>query len=172
MRERNRLSCGKPFMRLLVSFVLALLLTGCGIYTLNPAGKSSIKTITVAQFENKTTEFGLTDRLTEFVIDAFIKEGSLKVVPEGKGDANLVAVLNRYQKLPAKFDENDQVEEYKVVLDLQVTLKSPKDDSEMWTEHMVQEGIYSASSQTEEDGQRAAGSRLVEAILNRTTKSW
>lgn len=159
-------------MRLLVSFVLALLLTGCGVYTLNPAGKSSIKTITVAQFENKTTEFGLTDRLTEFVIDAFIKEGSLKVVPEGKGDANLVAVLNRYQKLPAKFDENDQVEEYKVVLDLQVTLKNPKDDSEMWTEHMVQEGIYSASSQTEEDGQRAAGSRLVEAILNRTTKSW
>lgn len=172
MRERNRLRCGKPFMRLLVSFVLALLLTGCGVYTLNPAGKSSIKTITVAQFENKTTEFGLTDRLTEFVIDAFIKEGSLKVVPEGKGDANLVAVLNRYQKLPAKFDENDQVEEYKVVLDLQVTLKNPKDDSEMWTEHMVQEGIYSASAQTEEDGQRAAGSRLVEAILNRTTKSW
>lgn len=159
-------------VRVVAAVMLSALVSGCGVYTLNPAGKSSIKTITVTQFENKTTEFGLTDRLTEFVIDAFIKEGSLKVVPEGKGDASLVAILNRYQKVPSKFDENDQVEEYKVILDLQVTLKNPKDDSDIWTEHMVQEGLFSASSQTEEDGQRAAGSRLVEAILNRTTKAW
>lgn len=159
-------------MRTLVLFFLLAFLAGCGVYTLNPAGKSAIKTITVEQFENKTTEFGLTDRLTEFVIDAFIKEGSLKVVPSGKGDASLVAVLNRYQKVPAKFDESDQVEEYKVVLDLQVTLKNPKDDSEIWTEPMTQEGVFNANTETEEDGQRKAGGRLVEAILNRTTKSW
>ncbi|MBK7140477.1 MAG: hypothetical protein IPH75_00180 [bacterium] len=172
MMEHNQTGLGKPFMRAALFVLLTIGLAGCGVYTLNPAGKSAIKSITVEQIENKTTEFGLTDRLTEFVIDAFIKEGSMKVVPEGMGDASLIAILNRYQKLPAKFDENDQVEEYKIVLDLQVTLKNPKDDSEIWTEHMIQEGLYNASSQTEEDGQRAAGNRLVEAILNRTTKSW
>ena len=83
-----------------------------------------------------------------------------------------MAVLNRYEKLPFKFDQTDQVEEYKVLLDLQVTLKNPKDDSEIWTEHMTQEGVYNANSETEQDGQQRAGARLVDAILNRTTKSW
>lgn len=160
-------------MRPIAAFLsLVILLAGCGVYTLNPAGKSSIKTISVEPFENKTNEFGFTDRLAEIVIDAFIKEGTLRVVPSGKADAALVAVLNRYEKLPFKFDQSDQVEEYKVLLDLQVTLKNPKDDSDIWTEHMTQEGVYNANSETEQDGQQRAGARLVDAILNRTTKSW
>lgn len=37
---------------------------------------------------------------------------------------------------------------------------------------MNQEGVFDAVSETEEDGQSRAGARLVEAILNKTTKSW
>lgn len=173
MTERKRARRVKSNMRSVASvMLLGLVLAGCGVYTLNPSGKSSIKTISVEPFENKTNEFGFTDRLTEIVIDAFIKEGTLRVLPSGKADAALVATLNRYEKVPFKFDLSDQVEEYKVVLGLQVSLRNPKDDSELWTERMTQEGVYNASSETEQDGQQRAGARLVEAILNRTTKSW
>jgi len=152
--------------------IFTLFLSGCGVYTLNPRGKSDINNIAVEPFENKTNEFGLADIITEIVIDAFIADGSLKIVSLDNSDAYLVGILTRYERVPSKFDENDQVEEYKVLMDFEIALKNPKDDSEKWREKITQEGIYNAHDETEEDGQERAGKRLVEAIINKTTKSW
>lgn len=151
---------------------LLLALAGCGVYTFNPRGKSEISTIAVEPFDNQTPEYGLTDRLTEVIIDAFITDGNLKVVPLDDADAILTGTLLKYERAVERFDENDQVEEYKVVMDFEITLKNPKDQSEIWTERLTQQGVYNASDQTEEDGQQIAGQRLVEAIINKTTKSW
>ncbi len=155
-----------------VALFMVLLLSGCGIYTFNPGGKSEIGTIAVEPFENKTSEFGLTDQLTEVIIDAFIADGNIKVVSVSQADVVLIGTLLRYDRVPHVFDENDQVQKYKVVMDFEITLKNPDDDSEKWKQKLSQEGIYDAIDETEEDGQKRAGERLVEAILNKTTKSW
>ena len=151
---------------------LAIICAGCGVYTFNPKGKSDIQNIAIEPFENNTSEFGLADRITEIVIDAFIADGTMKIVSTDNSDAYLVGVLSRYERVPHKFDENDQVEEYKVLMDFEIVLKNPKDDSEKWRQRLTQEGIYNANEETEEDGQQRAGQRLVEAIINKTTKSW
>ncbi len=153
---------------------VSLLLTavGCSVYTFNPKGKSDISTIAVEPFENQTQEYGLTDRLTEVIIDAFITDGNLKIVPLEGAEAVLGGILLKYDRVVEKFDENDQVEEYKIVMDFEISLTNPKDQSEIWKERMTQEGVYNASEQTEEDGQQLAGERLVEAVINKTTKSW
>lgn len=145
---------------------------GCGVYTFNPRGTSSIKTIAVQRFENRTDQFGLTDRLTEIVIDAFIADGNMKVVSADAADAVLAATLTGYRRAPFQFDENDNVQTYKVILDFDVALIKPSDQSEIWRASLPQEGIYAADTEAEEDGQQRAGQRLVEAIINRTTKSW
>ena len=149
-----------------------VLFAGCGVYTFNPKGKSEIKTIAVAPFENTTDQYELTDRLTEIVIDAFIADGNMKVVSESKADAVLHGTLTRYERVPHVFDESDQVQQYKVVMAFDIALKKPQDDSDLWKERMTQEGIYDAVEQTEEDGQQLASERLVETIINKTTKSW
>lgn len=159
-------------MRSLLCASLLLLLSGCGVYTMNPRGSAEYKSIAIEPFENRTTEFGFTDRLTEFVIEAFIKDGSMRVVSSASAEAILVAVLNRYERVPYKFNEQDQVLEYKVLMDFSVALRSPQDQSEFFTEQMHVEGIYDAVLETEEDGQREAGGQLVQAVLNKTTKSW
>ena len=151
---------------------LTIIYAGCGVYTFNPKGKSDIQNIAIEPFENKTGEFGLADRITEIIIDAFIVDGTMKIVPTENADAYLVGVLTRYERVPHKFDENDQVEEYKVLMNFDIALKNPKDDSEKWRQSLTQEGIYNANEETEEDGQQRAGQRLVEAIINKTTKSW
>ncbi|MBD3404091.1 hypothetical protein GF420_14460 [candidate division GN15 bacterium] len=152
--------------------LLILAVTGCGVYTFNPAGKSAIRTIAVERFDNNTDEFGLTDRLTEIVIDAFIADGNIKVVSPDAADALLQATLTSYRRVANEFDENDNVETYKILMDFSVSLIDADDQTEVWSEAMPQEGIYEAGSETEEDGQRRAGERLVQAIINRTTKSW
>ena len=153
---------------LLVSAAVA---AGCA-YTFNKKGDSSFKTIAVESFENRTSEYGLTDRLTNIVVEAFIKDGSMRVVPAEKAEAVLRGTLVKYERQVAQFDITDQVETYKVVLEFEVSLSTPGNDSTLWTQSMTQEGIYSASKETEEIGQQRAGELLVKAILNKTTKSW
>lgn len=146
-------------------------MAGC-IYTFNPKGKSDIKTLAVEPFDNRTSEYGLSDRLTTIVIDAFIKDGSMRIVPADKADAIIHGVLTGYERQVVTFDTTDQVSQYRVVLTCEVSLKTTKNDSTLWTQSMIQEGVYSAANETEEQGQQRAGEHLVAAVLTKATKDW
>ena len=150
----------------------ALSVAGCGVYTFNPRGESSVGTIAVEPFENKTTEYGLSDRLTDVIVDAFIIDGTITVVPLASAEAVLVGVLTKYERVAERFDENDQVETYKVIMDFEIAFRNPEDNTDIWKENMRHEGTYDALDEIEEDGQNHAVGRLVEAIINKTTKSW
>ncbi len=160
-------------LRITVVFAaIALFLAGCGVYTFNPGGKSDLNSIAVLPFENNTPQYELSDRLTEIVIDAFIADGTMKVVSEANADALLQGTLADYRRVPHAFDESDQVQQYKVVMSFQVSMKKPQEESDIWNETFNLEGIYDAVEETEEDGQLAAGAQLVDAILNKSTRSW
>lgn len=154
--------------------VLLLLLgfTACGVYTFNPRGKSSLTTIAVEPFENLTGQYGLEDLMTEAVIDAFIADGTIKVVSADVAQAILLGTLTRYERLVQEFNELDQVAQYKVQVGVDITLSDPESRDEIWTIQLTLDGIYEADTETEEDGQKEIGIQLVEAVLNRTTKSW
>jgi len=154
------------------ALAIILLIGGCGIYSFKPGGKSDIKAITIERFGNDTAEYGLADRLTDLVIDAFISDGNMKVVPLDQADAVLVGTLTGYSRRPYTYDENDQVLENQVVMNFDISLKKPADDTEIWNEKMSQIGVYNVASETEEDGQNRAIGFLVETVINRTTKSW
>jgi len=110
--------------------------------------------------------------MTDIVIDALIEDGTMKVFSSDMAEAVLVGVLTSYERLPHKFDENDQVQQYKVVMIFDVTLSKSSDNTELWRETMRQEGIYDVEGETEEDGRQEAIALLVEAIMNKTTRSW
>jgi hypothetical protein len=152
--------------------MILLLANGCGVYTFSPKGKSDIKSVAVERFENETAEYGLEDRMTDQIIDALIADGTLKVVNREYADAYLNGILTRYERKPYGFDENDQVETYAVTMGFDILLKNPTDESEIWKERMDQIGVYNIDTETEEDGQQKAIDLLIEAIINKTTKSW
>lgn len=158
-------------MPLILLFLTLVFSVGC-IYTFNPKGKTDISSISIPPFENMTGEFGFADQLTNLVIDQFISDGNLKVLSIDNAEATLLGVLLSYERLPQVFDENDQVEAYKIRLSVEVTLRKTSDQSEIWKERMTPEGIYAVLDESEEDGQRRAAEALVEAIINRTTQSW
>lgn len=159
------------FPKGLVAVLFLVCCTGCGVYSFSPGGKSSIKTISVTQFENKTIEYGLSSRMTDLVIDAFISDGNLKIVSQSEADATLVGVMTNYERKPYTYDESDVVSQYVVKIVFDIVLKG-KDEKELWREKFYNEGIYSADEQTEDDGQVLAADKLVIDIINRTTKSW
>lgn len=151
--------------------LLAIFLCGC-VYSFNKGGKSSIESLYVERFENKTPEFGLAERTSDIVINAFIDDGTVKIVPQDNADAILYAEITSYTRRPNKFDENDVVSEYKIVIGFRVTLKNPADQTDLWTESWTPEGIYQADSETEEDGELRAVNQLVVLVIGKTTRSW
>jgi hypothetical protein len=158
---------------LLLGLLLAVpLMAGCGVYTFNPKGKSTIASISVEPFGNLTPEYALADRMTNVILDALLEDGSMKVLPADVAEAELVGTLTRYDRKPSRFDENDQVLQYKVIMVFEVSLINLADKTEIWKEIFNQEGLYDVDTETEEDGQTEALTFLVEAIINRTTKSW
>ncbi len=154
-----------------LSFFIAATFLGCA-YTFTPKSTAPFKTIGIESFENRTAEYGLTDRLTSIIADAFIKDGSMRVLPADKAEATLRGTLLRYERQVAQFDTTDQVEKYKVVLECEVSVHVVAGDSTLWTQTITQEGVYSTATESEEIGQQRAGELLVQAILNKTTKAW
>jgi len=159
-------------LRYIILFGPALLLAGCGVYSLSPGGKSSIKTIAVSQFENKTIESGLSSRMTDEVISALISDGNLKVVSEKEADAVLSGTLASYERKAYTFDEADNVSQYVVKIVFNAVLQKGVTGEELWKETFYSEGPYSALSETEDIGQQRAAEKLVVDVINRTTKSW
>jgi hypothetical protein len=159
-------------LRWLALLLPAALLIGCSPYTLNPRGKSDINSIAIERFENDTDQYELTDRMTDVVIDAFLADGNLKVLPRDNADAILTGTLRSYSRTPSDYDENDEVISYSVTMTFDIALRKHGQDSDMWQELMTQEGIYLVASQTEQDAQDEAISLLVQDIINKTTKSW
>lgn len=152
--------------------LIVFLVGGCGVYTFNPKGKSSISTVAVERFANQTDQYGIEDQMTDQIIDALIAEGTLKVVAREYADAVLSGALTQYDRRAYGYDENDQVQTYSINMSFDIVLTKPDDETEIWKERLSQSGVYDAASQTEADGQQKAIDLLVEAILNKTTKSW
>ena len=70
--------------------------------------------------------------------DAFIKDGSLRVVPTEKAEAILHGALLKYERQVAKFDITDQVEQYRVVLEFEVSLRTQEMIlNAKWTQSMT-----------------------------------
>lgn len=160
------------YRQIVILGLLGLILGGCGIYSFSPGGKSSIKSISVRQFENRTIEAGLSSRMTDLVVDAFIADGNLKVVSESDADAIMSGELSSYEHKADIIDESDNVSRYVVKVVFNISLQNASDGSEIWKEAFYSEGVYLADSETEEDGQIRAAQKLVIDVINRTTKNW
>lgn len=155
-----------------VAGLISLSIAGCGVYTFNPKGKSSIQSIAIERFENNTAEYGLADRMTDDVIDAFFSDGTMNVVSGENADALLLGVLQNYQRKPHQYDENDQVTSYEVLMEFQITLRDPQTNTDIWQETISRMGVYDVAGESEQDGQQKAIELLVNDIINKTTQSW
>jgi hypothetical protein len=176
-RERRRVFTGRKsnYANLIAGILtgcVLLLVTGCGIYTFNPGGKSDIEAIAVQRFENSTDEYGLASQVTDLVIDAFLADGTMKVVSEDNADAVLIGKLVGYEHEPLTYDENDQVTRYEVIMSFDIALKKPNSDDDIWSQRIRQQGSYDTDEQTEEDGRQQAIQLLIDAIIDKTIRSW
>lgn len=174
----------------LIFYALALtLVLGCG-YTTGSLLPSHLKTIYVDNFANKIDisrepsdkygyemyRSGMESDITKAVINKFIFDGNLSIVRSEEADLILTGELINYTKEPLRYDTSDNVEEYRVLVSVNMELKDTTTGKSMWKENgFTGESTYWITgpvAKSENSAVQAAIDDLADRIVEKTTEGW
>jgi hypothetical protein len=173
----------------LASLAAVFFLDGCGYTTrsLLPANFKTIYVENVANRINVTAEQsnlrmyrgyrpGMEIELTKAIIDRYLFDGNLKVAPEGKADLILKTELVDYKRDALRYDANDNVEEYRIKMIINMELFDAKNGSVVWKERgFAGEITYSTQgslAESEQAAVRRAMEDLARRVVERTIEAW
>ncbi|MBU0691716.1 hypothetical protein KKH18_07860, partial [bacterium] len=99
---------------ILFLIVCAVILAGC-TYSFRGRQAGDIQSISVPTLENESTEFGISETLTDELIRSFQRDGTLRVTNDAQADAILVGRVLRVQDEPysARPGDDITVQEYR-----------------------------------------------------------
>lgn len=172
-----------------LSLISLLAVSGCG-YTTASLLPPEFKTIYVENFKNSinvTAEQselrmyrgyrpGMETDITKAVIDRFMFDGNLKIAPEEKANLILKSELIDYKRDSLRYDANDNVEEYRIKLIVNIQLEDTLKGAVLWAEKgFAGETTYrvaGSGAKSESAAIRDAISDLAKRIVERTVEAW
>lgn len=173
----------------LLSIAAVFFLDGCG-YTTRSLLPPSFKTIYVENVVNMirvTAEQsnlrmyrgyrpGMETELTKAIIDRYLFDGNLRTAPDNKADLILKTELVDYKVDPLRYDANDNVEEYRIKLIVNMDLVETKTGATVWKEKgFAGETTYMTTgslAKSTEQAVSAAMADLARRIVERTIEAW
>ena len=172
-----------------IPILFIFLLAGCG-YTTRSLLPSNIKTIRVNNFQNEikvTAEQsnlrmyrgyrpGMEVDLTRAVINKFLSDGTLRIASESSADLTLNSDLIDFKRDALRYDDNNNVQEYRIKLIVNMQLLNNKAGNVMWTEKgFAGETTYRTDgplAKTETAAVNDAIDDLARRIVERTVEAW
>ena len=162
---------------------------GCG-YTTKSLLPSNFKQLYVANFKNSIAisaeqsnmrmyrgyRPGMEIEITKAVTDKFIMDGNLKITTEDKADLALAGELVDFRREPLRYDVNDNIEEYRLKLIVNLELNDVKTGKTLWVEKgFAGETTYMTTgplAKTDSTAVAAAMVDLARRIVERTIEAW
>lgn len=195
MRKGYRVS-GIGYRVIVFSLWLVLLyfIPGCG-YTTRSMISNKYKYIYITPFMNKidfTQETAVANKykiyrpmleteITKAVIDKFIFDGNLKLKEKSAADLVLKAELVEFRKDPLRYSENDEIDEYRLNITVNISLWDNRENRVIWEEKNFT-GDYSYfpfTSTLTNSAKKSDDQAVVEAIkdlarriVERTVEQW
>jgi hypothetical protein len=166
-----------------------LWLAGCG-YTSRSLVTNKFKTISILQFVNKiditkendsATKYKvyrplLESDITKAVIDKFLFDGNLKPVKSDSADLILKGELMEFRRDPLRYTINNDVEEYRINIIVNIGLWDAKENKLIWQENgFTGETSYFAIGTAQKSDTTAINDAigdLARRIVERTVEQW
>ena len=158
-----------------VIILISLLLLGCGAYSFTGRGIAGIKSLAVEPFENRTSEFGIRDQITDALIDRLLSDRTLSLANAGAADAVLKGVVISVDDRPLTFSAAEEVTENQIIITVEVMLVRPGLVEPIWQTRLSGDGSYpyqTGSPEEREVGIKVAIDRLVQNLVNSLTSDW
>jgi len=91
MKRIHTISNVNTIILLFIYFLLA----GCGFYSLAGSIPSHIKSIAIPLLDNQTAEYGITEDITDNLLEKFTEANILRVVDEDNADSILRGIIKK-----------------------------------------------------------------------------
>lgn len=180
----------------MIQFFRALLVAACGFcvascgYTTRSMISSEFKTVYIAPFINKvdlTQEAYAANKyrvyrptletdVTKAVTDKYLFDGNLKPVREGTADLSLKGELIDFRRDALRYDADDNVEEYRINIVVNLILWDNNADKLVWQENgFTGDATYyiaGPSAKSEDAAVNDALADLARRIVERTVEQW
>lgn len=143
--------------------LLMIFLGGCSYQWL--AFSSGTK-IAIPLFSNETFQYGLEETLTRSIREEFILDGRLEITEEEEADLILQGKITHYFNEPLSEDVI-AVDEYRVRMDILVSLILVKDGKTIWEKSLGAVTSYSSTEmiQTEDEATRETGKKIGQKLI-------
>jgi hypothetical protein len=170
-------------------YFLLITLGGCG-YTTRSMIADKFKTIYIEPFVNKidiTKESYAANKyqvnkpmletdITNSVVNRFLLDGNLRLAPKESADLILKGELVEFRQDPLRYTKNDEVEEYRLNLVVNITLWDSRENKAVWQENnFTGDTTYFTSgslAKSEDVAINDALADLSRRIVERTVEQW
>lgn len=151
-----------------------LLFCYCGYYSFSGSSlPSHLKTIAIPVFDDKTSEFGVREKISEALIEEFTRDNTLKISDPRNADSILEGTITSIRDQAGAYDANEQVKDIKIHITVDVKFRDVKKREIIWEEQITQWGTYDPdASDGRTEGIGEAVDKLVADILNKTIAGW
>jgi hypothetical protein len=162
----------------LLASLLLPAISACGIYSFTGGGglPGHVKTIAILPFENRTTQFTLTQELTQRLTDVLPGRLGVQLADEGSADAIVRGIITRYQESAVNYQPDPTgpvIFQRRVDIAASVEIFDAREETVLWGSSAVRgAGEYIPEQQTEEAGRQLAIDNLVTAIIDGAQSQW
>lgn len=134
-----------------------------------------INTVAIPLFEDRTSEYGIKERLTDALIDEFVRDNTLKIADRRSADSVLLGTILNVSDRVETYNRMEQAETFKLYITVEVEYNDLKKNKTMWKERLTQWGRYTVTTGGPEDREKGideAIEKLSADILNKTVSGW
>ena len=98
--------------KIIILFLSIIFSNGCMYYSLAGSIPVHINSIAIPIVENQTAEFGMSESVTENLLNKFNEENILRVTDEDQATSVLRGTITRITDAPYTFSKQEAVKEY------------------------------------------------------------
>jgi hypothetical protein len=163
----------------LLLFLLFCFTMRCGYYSFSGSTlPAHIRTVAIPMFENKTSEFGVREDMTDALIIKFTQDNTLKVADRRSADSIVLGSIINVREQAGAYTANEEVNEIRVYVSVQAKFEDIQKRKVIWEESITQWGTYNPNApvgdegSTRQDGISEAVEKIVDDIFNKTVSGW
>ena len=142
----------KRRLKKIINIASIFLIFGCSYYSMAGSIPANIKNVNIPLIENDTAEFEISENLTSKIIQEIAIQNILRITDDSNSDSTILGLITNASDVPFSFDTNEQVDEYRFSLSLQVTWIDNENEKNLIEKTFTGFGNYSINNDPSSDG--------------------
>lgn len=143
--------------------VSGMMMAGCAYYSMAGSIPPNIRSLAIPLVMNQTSEFGITEQITDDLQSRFQEENILRLKPEQEADSILRGTLLSVEDVVHTFTKEEAVSEYRLTLKIEFIWYDVKKDKVLLSKVYTGWGAYGFGSDISTDGVDNDGDGLIDS---------